>query len=150
MIVPLKAGIVQLDQEENFTDDFKLPEGFDQPKTPRYEVELVAYDTDSRAVRTWRFGNMEDKTHDAYRSVGETSYRGLDRADVEAMRTLRDELDKVLEDDPTPTLADDWGIELLEREDYHDGPRISVRGRVVDEDVDERGDYVEVEREEEA
>lgn len=42
-------------------------------------------------------------------------------------------------------LIEQFGLVRVVPADHHRGPRIKVRGVAVNEDTDERGDYVEVE-----
>lgn len=98
MIVPLKASISALERPEGWQGEDLVFQN--EWSTPRYRVELTAYDTEKREIREWSFWSMEDKTHGSYDSVGQIQARAVLFEDVVAMRKLREELDKVLENEP--------------------------------------------------
>lgn len=94
MIIPLKASISALERPESWQDD-EL-EFLGQWSTPRYRVELTAYDTDKREVREWSFWSMEDKTIGLHNPTGKMRARAVLFEDVRAMHKLRAELDKAI------------------------------------------------------
>lgn len=93
MIIPLELKMEKRDAPESFGDEVS----FGQPlQRPTYRVEAIVLDTEQVVVRRYVWHALVDAKQPEHSSFGYIEHRP---ADLAQLRKVRDEIDKLLEEE---------------------------------------------------
>lgn len=137
MIIPVGFTIQREDAPESFVLEPRQLVASASPAGMR--ITFAVFDTEARVTRGFSARVQVDPDAQVGHELGTLLYKqGVGLGSEGYLRALRAGIDELLGEEGVE-------VERVEPQARHRGPRVRVRGYAVDEDSDERGDYVEVE-----